>query len=69
MLPRTLLNEGNQIYNFMGTVSVRTFVIPFYYGSGSGSAKAKATVPSVPIQIPVLQHWLDCVISLDVFSN
>jgi hypothetical protein len=24
------------------TVSVRTFVIPFYYGSGSGSAKAKS---------------------------
>jgi hypothetical protein len=25
-----------------GTVSVRTFVIPFRYGSGSGSAKAKS---------------------------
>ncbi len=35
LLPRNLLNEGDpQFY----TVSVRTFVIPFYYGS----AKAKS---------------------------
>ncbi len=35
---RKMLNERNQIHNFKGTgtVSVRTFVIPFYYGSGSG---------------------------------
>jgi hypothetical protein len=32
-----MLNEGNQTYNFIPTVSVRTFVIPFYYCSGSGS--------------------------------
>ncbi len=42
LLPRNLLSEGNQICNFIGTVSVKTFVIPFYYGSGSGSAKAKS---------------------------
>ncbi len=30
------LNEGNQIHNFI--LSVRTFVIAFYYGSGSGTA-------------------------------
>jgi len=29
-----MLNEGNQIHN---TLSVRTFLIPFYYGSGSDS--------------------------------
>jgi hypothetical protein len=29
------LNEGNQIHNFI--LSVRTFVIPIYYGSGSGT--------------------------------
>jgi hypothetical protein len=33
---RKMLNEGNQIHNFY-CVSVRTFVIPFYYGSGSGT--------------------------------
>jgi hypothetical protein len=32
-----MLNEGNQNTQFY-TVSVRTFVIQFYYGSGSGSA-------------------------------
>ncbi len=31
-----MLNEGNQNTQFH-TVSVRTFVIPFYYGTGSGS--------------------------------
>ena len=41
------------------TVFVRTFVIPFYYGSGSGShflachgsgsASQKVTVPTVPV--------------------
>jgi hypothetical protein len=34
-----MLNEGNQSRNFY-TVSVRTFVIPFYYGFGSGEAKS-----------------------------
>jgi hypothetical protein len=37
LLPRNLLNEGNQIQNFL-TVSVRTFVIPFI----PVSAKAKS---------------------------
>jgi hypothetical protein len=43
LLPRNLLNEGNQIH-YQGThfysVSVRTFVIPFYYCSGSANAKS-----------------------------
>jgi hypothetical protein len=30
--------EGNQIHNFYA-VTVRTFVIPFYYSCGSGYAK------------------------------
>jgi hypothetical protein len=50
-----MLNEGNQIHNFI--VSVKTLGIPFYYGSvsgsgsgtvinyGSGSASQKVTVP------------------------
>ncbi len=51
-----MLNEGNQIHNFM-LWFVRTFVIPLYYGAGSdfltsyesGSARQKVTVPMVPI--------------------
>jgi hypothetical protein len=31
---RKMLNEGNQIHNFI--LYVRTSVISFYYGSGSG---------------------------------
>jgi hypothetical protein len=38
-----MLNEGNQIHKFY-TVSVRTFVNPFYYGSSSGFALAKSYV-------------------------
>jgi hypothetical protein len=32
---RKMLNEGNQMHNFIPCL--RTIVIPFYYGSGSGS--------------------------------
>ncbi len=39
MWMKKILNEGNQIYNFK-TVSVRTFVIPFNYGSGSATSKS-----------------------------
>jgi hypothetical protein len=50
-----MFNEGNQIPY---TVSVRTFVIPFYYGSdsrtvinyGSGSAKVRNKI-MVPVQL------------------
>jgi hypothetical protein len=65
---KKMLNEVNQIHNFLPTVSVRTFVIPFYYDSGtvikygsgsdfltgSGSPRQKVTVPTVPV--PVAQH-------------
>jgi hypothetical protein len=37
LLPRNLCNEGDQI---IGTVSVRTFVIQFYYGYGSAKANS-----------------------------
>jgi hypothetical protein len=40
-----MLNEGNQILNFVWypvrNVSVRTFVISFYYGSGSAKVRVK----------------------------
>jgi hypothetical protein len=52
-----MLNEGNQIHNFILCLFVRTFVILFYYGSGSdfltsygsGSTRQKVTVPTVPV--------------------
>jgi hypothetical protein len=48
MLMKKMLNEGNQIHNFILCVCERTFVIPFYsgsvtiinYGSGSGSLRS-----------------------------
>jgi hypothetical protein len=54
LLPSNLFNEGNHRYTIL-TVSVRTFVIPFYYGSGSGPLRQKVTVPTVPV--PVAEHW------------
>jgi hypothetical protein len=54
-----MINEGNQIHNYLiiYCVFVRTFVIPFYYGSGTvisygsgyGSTRPKVTVPTVPV--------------------
>jgi hypothetical protein len=52
---KKMLNEGNHIY----TVSVRTSVIPFYYGSSSGSAKVTVPVPlRQKVKVPTVpQHW------------
>jgi len=35
MRMKKMLNEGNQIHMIFYTLSVRTFVIPFYYGTVS----------------------------------
>jgi hypothetical protein len=55
-------------YTILNCVFVRTFVTPFYYGSGtgsgsdfftsygSGSTRQKVTVPTVPFPVPVPQH-------------
>jgi hypothetical protein len=54
-----MLNEGNQIHNFIsssgsGTVIGSDFLMS--YGSGSGSTSQKVTVPTVvPVLVP--QHW------------
>jgi hypothetical protein len=44
-------------YTILYCVFVRTFVVPFYYGSviiyGSGSTRQKVTVPTVPVS----QNW------------
>jgi hypothetical protein len=50
-------------YTILYCVFVRSFVIPFYYGSGSdflksygsGSTQQKVTVPTVSVPVP--QHW------------
>jgi hypothetical protein len=54
-----MLNEGNQIYNFVS--SSRSGTVINYgsgsdfltsYGSGSGSTCQKVTVPMVPVPVP-----------------
>ena len=58
-----MLNEGNQIQNFMscsgsGTVikygSGSDFLTSYGSGYGSGSTSQKVTVP---VPVPVPQHW------------
>ncbi len=53
---KKMCNEEIKFY----TVSVRTFVIPFNYGSGSDKVRNYITVP-VPLRqkvtVPVPQHW------------
>jgi hypothetical protein len=59
-----MLNEGNQIHNFIsssgsgtvinyGSCSGSNFLTS--YGSGSGSTWQKVTVPRVSVPVP--QHW------------
>jgi hypothetical protein len=61
---QNMLNEGNQIHNFVssfdsGSViyygSGSDFLIS--YGSGSGSTSQKVTVPTVPVPVLVPQRW------------
>ncbi len=55
LLPRNLLNEGNQIHNFI-LYLWDFFRDLFYNGSGSGSAKAKVTVPTIPVSVQQQCH-------------
>ncbi len=58
---KKMLNEGNQIHNFMSSSGSGTV---FNYGSGSdfftsygsGSTSQKVTVPTVPLPVP--QHCI-----------
>jgi hypothetical protein len=61
---KKVLNEGYKIHNFMLAVSVRTFLIPFYYGSpmaksygsyGSGSATLPNTYSCHSALLQLLQ--------------
>jgi hypothetical protein len=64
-----MLNEGNQIHNFMsssGYGSGSDFLTSYSSGSGSGSKSQKVTVPTVPVPVPVPvpQHWFAVSIQL-----
>jgi hypothetical protein len=55
-----MLNEGNQIHNFISSTGSGTVInygsgsyFLTSYGSGSGSTRQKVTVPTVPVP----QHW------------
>ncbi len=57
-----MLNEGNQIHNFISTSGSGTVInfgsdsgSDFLTSSGSGSTSKKVTVP---VPVPVLQRWL-----------
>jgi hypothetical protein len=57
-----MLNEGNQIHNFISSSGSGTIInygsgsdFLTSYGSGSGSTRQKNTVPTVPVPVP--QHW------------
>ncbi len=58
---KKILNEGNQIYNFISSSGSGTLInygsgsdFLTNYGSGSGSTSQKVTVPTVPVP----QHCL-----------
>ncbi len=57
---KKILNEGNQIHNFISSSDSGTGInygsgSDFLTNNGSGSTSQKVTVPTVPV--PVLQHW------------
>jgi hypothetical protein len=60
-----MLNEGNQIHNFISSSGSGTVInygsgsgsdFLTSYGSGSSSTKQKDTVPTVQVPVPVPQH-------------
>jgi hypothetical protein len=60
-----MLNEGNQIHNFIYTSGSGTVIncgsgsgSDFLTSYGSGSTRQKVTVPTVPVPVP--QHCLQC---------
>jgi hypothetical protein len=71
ILTQKILNEGNEIHNFISSSGSGT-VINYGSGSdfltsyGSGSTRKKVTVPTVPVPDPVPQHCSQ-VIKFNVF--
>jgi hypothetical protein len=58
-----MLNEGNQIYNFISSYGSGSDFLTSY-GSGSGSTRQKVTVPTIPVP----QHWSKGLVSSDIFE-
>jgi hypothetical protein len=61
-----ILNEDNQIHNFISSSGSGTVISSgsgsgsdflTSYGSVSGSTSQKVTDPTVPVPVPVPQHW------------
>jgi hypothetical protein len=55
MRMKKMLNEGNQIHNFIPSSGSDSDFLTSY-GSGSGSTGQKVTVPTVPVPVPVSQR-------------
>jgi hypothetical protein len=60
-----MLNEGNQIHNFISSSGSGTVInygsssgshFLTSYGSSPGSTRQKVTVPTVSVPVPVPQH-------------
>ena len=63
---KKMSNEGNQIHNFISSSGSETVInycsgsgsdFLTSYGSDSGSTSQKVTVSTVPVLVPVPQHW------------
>ncbi len=71
---KKILNEDNQIHNFIsssGSGTVISYGSGSYfltsYGSGSSSTSQKVTVPTVPVPVP--QHWSEYWFFLEVYKE
>ncbi len=71
-----MLNEGNQIHNFLSSSGSGTVInygsgsssdFLTSYGSGSGSTSQKVTVPTVPVPVP--QRCIELSFSFIELSN
>jgi hypothetical protein len=61
MLKKIMLNEGNQIHNFISSSGSVTLInygsgSDFLISYGSGSTRQKVTVPTIPVPVP--QHCI-----------
>jgi hypothetical protein len=62
LLPRNLVNKGNQIHKLI--VSVRTFVIPFHYGSGKAKSYGAGSEVTATMKDLLIKIFLFCYANL-----